>query len=721
MEAMGEDQQRDPFLPVALALRMFIASCCCGLLVAVYVPVKSLRKLFPDVNNGKEKHLLVEAVSILQALSSRIKEMWTFVTGLLRIDAKDEKSLDKFAVIYWVVLSQLFWSMVQVGFYFRYNSVLSALEAKDKALLYQEAFIQALIAALQQVAWGVQHIAIHRAEAMFNVHVSTKLVRAYLKRKLFYGNGTDTKHQLVILNDMQRFSGSLFKALTTILFPLFRLVLVYNFIAPITPKLQVLLISFSLYVMGIVVFSWWDYDSLDRTVTTARSNLGASLNGIEENAEALLFYQGEVVEEYRVMQLARKVADAVYTLKATMFKNGVFTWVNEELIQLLPYVLFSSEYFAGKIDLGGLIFIQHMCFYTFYVTNGIPGNIQTLKAVFVSGSNVKRVIQGPVPQLLNVERIEPPPPGEPVIVVEDLKVKFRKPLNGVSFQVNRGDKVLIEGGNGEGKTTIFRALAELLEDTKAQGKLRSISRDRSVFVPQNPYNVRGASLRDQVLFPRWNQSTADRPTDEQIQQALDKLQIWDRLSQPPETKGNNEPTAEPEEEDLDKRINRFLKRMDWNPLAASAGIMSSAVDRWFRDGIWNTQTEKRTRKRSKRKRRSHESKYDDSPRQISKTLDQVIDLSTLSGGERQLLGLARVLLILESLREVYGDRDGAAIAVLYLDEATSQLHAKTEEAVYSLLVEECETLVSIGHRKTLRKFHDYKYQLDEGLVHRQEL
>lgn len=58
---------------------------------------------------------------------------------------------------------------------------------------------------------------------------------------------------------------------------------------------------------------------------------------------------------------------------------------------------------------------------------------------------------------------------------------------------------------------------------------------------------------------------------------------------------------------------------------------------------------------------------------------------------------------------------------LFLDEATSQLHASTEESVYKLLLEECETVVSIGHRKTLRKFHDYKYQIDGGLVYKQEL
>lgn len=659
--ATGEEQQDDPYVLLVWALRISVAVVFGALVFALYVPTNALRKLFPNVNSGQENHVVVEAVSILQELSIRIGNIWKFIIGLFTIDEQDEQSLDKHSVVYWVLFTQLLWSAIQIAFYSRYNSMLSALEAKDKSLLYQEVAIQSFIAILQQIAWGIQHVAIHRAEAMFNVHVSAKLVRAYLKRKLFYGNGADTRNQLVILNDMQRFTGSSFKALTTIVFPLFRLVVIYSFIAPITPKVQSFLSIFALYIMTIVVFSWWDYDSLNRSVATANSKLGKALNGIEENAEALLFYEGEVVEEVRVKHLARAVAGSVYTLKATMFKNGLFTWINEELVQLLPFILFSREYFSGSIDLGGLIFIQQMSFYTFYVTNGIPGYMQTLKAVFISGNNVKRIIQGPVPKLLKVQKIDPPSYGEPVIVVEDLRVAFRKPLNGVSFKVNRGDKVLIEGENGAGKTTIFRALAELLEAERAEGRLQSLSRDRSIFVPQNPYNVPGVSLRDQILFPRWNTSTKGRPTDDQIQQVLHKLKIWDRLKQPPRAEEKPETKVEPQEDAFEKRIHRLWKRISWNPLAASAGVVTSLVDRWFLEGLWRVQ---RNKTRKKRKRRSRESKNDDEIYPESDALDQILDLSTLSGGERQLLGLARVLLILESLRERYGERDGAAIAVV---------------------------------------------------------
>jgi putative ATP-binding cassette transporter len=66
----------------------------------------------------------------------------------------------------------------------------------------------------------------------------------------------------------------------------------------------------------------------------------------------------------------------------------------------------------------------------------------------------------------------------------------------------------------------------------------------------------------------------------------------------------------------------------------------------------------------------------------------------LSGGEQQRLAFARVFL--------------AEPAVVFLDEATSALDEETEARLYRALREApwAPTVVSIGHRSTLRAFHD---------------
>ena len=49
-----------------------------------------------------------------------------------------------------------------------------------------------------------------------------------------------------------------------------------------------------------------------------------------------------------------------------------------------------------------------------------------------------------------------------------------------------------------------------------------------------------------------------------------------------------------------------------------------------------------------------------------------------------------------------------------MDEATSALDEQTEETMYELLAKELpdSAVISIGHRNTLRKYHQYNLQID---------
>jgi len=72
----------------------------------------------------------------------------------------------------------------------------------------------------------------------------------------------------------------------------------------------------------------------------------------------------------------------------------------------------------------------------------------------------------------------------------------------------------------------------------------------------------------------------------------------------------------------------------------------------------------------------------------------------LSGGQRQRICIARALL--------------KNAPILILDEATSALDPANEESLYRLLASTDTTLVSVGHRPTLLKYHKRVLELDDG-------
>jgi putative ATP-binding cassette transporter len=76
----------------------------------------------------------------------------------------------------------------------------------------------------------------------------------------------------------------------------------------------------------------------------------------------------------------------------------------------------------------------------------------------------------------------------------------------------------------------------------------------------------------------------------------------------------------------------------------------------------------------------------------------------LSGGEQQRLGFARVLLLRP--------------AIVFLDEATSALDEAGETALYRLLreAEWRPTIVSVGHHRTLTRFHNSVVDLGQGKI-----
>ena len=168
--------------------------------------------------------------------------------------------------------------------------------------------------------------------------------------------------------------------------------------------------------------------------------------------------------------------------------------------------------------------------------------------------------------------------------------------------IKHGDKVLIKGKTGAGKTTLFRVLSTLWPFGKGSV---SMPEGKSVMVlPQQPYFPFG-TLAGAICYP----DPSDKYSRSDIEKAL-----------------------------RDVGMEKFIPRLD-------------------DVGFWNQQ---------------------------------------LSGGEQQRVSLARAML---------HDPD-----YLFFDEATASVDEPSEELLYKMLLDRMKdsTIISIGHRSSLEKFHERK-------------
>ncbi len=94
----------------------------------------------------------------------------------------------------------------------------------------------------------------------------------------------------------------------------------------------------------------------------------------------------------------------------------------------------------------------------------------------------------------------------------------RQLFSGISLTVNTGERLLIVGPSGAGKTSLLRAIAGLWKS--GTGTISRNPLNEAFFIPQRPYCVQG-SLREQLLYPR--ETEGAQISDAQLQQALQQV------------------------------------------------------------------------------------------------------------------------------------------------------------------------------------------------------
>lgn len=339
----------------------------------------------------------------------------------------------------------------------------------------------------------------------------------------------------------------------------------------------------------------------------------AEMTRLRENGESIALIRGDEGELRATLDnYARVVKGWMKVIRQQGVIASVYN-LNVALFPVVPLLLAAPKYLAGEMTLGSVMQTAAAFSAVLSALNWFADNFVRLAEWFASVKRVDELVDtlegvdagtlaGPS------EKIDLKQGDDESIHIKDAQVAHRDGrvvVDSASEVIAPGDKVLIAGESGTGKSTLIRALAGLWP--WGTGVIEMPKSASVAFVPQKPYIPRG-TMRAIVSYP--------------------------------ETEGTFS----------DAEIVEALKR-------CGVGYLAKRLEE---EAAW---------------------------------------AETLSGGERQAIAFARLLL----------QKPG----VIIMDEATSALDEDRQATLMAFFRGDLatSTLISVGHRPGLEEYHDRKLTL----------
>lgn len=275
----------------------------------------------------------------------------------------------------------------------------------------------------------------------------------------------------------------------------------------------------------------------------AESDHRFALIRMRENSEAIAMIRGEPDEDRAMRAAFQRVLAVMKDLygreRALMYLTSAYYMV----AGVVPIVVASPRYFAGAITLGVLMQITQAFL---EVTRSLNWFVDKFPLLADWRSHVERVAaledtfeaaEGMEADQTITLLVGPDEQGREVLAFRDLQVGHADGnvvIQDANAEVQAGEKVLIVGESGTGKSTLFRAVAGLWP--WGAGTIRTPPREKMFFMPQRPYLPLG-TLRAALAYPAAPTRFADAAMRAALERCelphlvprLDEEDRWDRV------------------------------------------------------------------------------------------------------------------------------------------------------------------------------------------------
>ncbi|MBC8013556.1 MAG: ABC transporter ATP-binding protein/permease [Methyloceanibacter sp.] len=443
------------------------------------------------------------------------------------------------ALLLTVIALQLFQVWLNVRFNTWYNAFYTALQNKDWNTFIFQIGVFSLLAAFFIVSavyqlYLQQWLQIRWRNWLTNRYVGRWLGQGTHYRMRLKGDQADNPDQR-IADDIREFVDSTLNIGIALLGSIVTLVSFVVILWGLSATTPLMIGSSSFQIPGYLVWAALIYAVIGTWITHLvgrpliklnfdqqryEADFRFSLVRLRENAEEVTLLAGEPAEEERLRDrfgwVIRNWYDIMWRRKRLTFLTAGYS----QVALIFPFLVVSPVYFFGAMTLGGLMqivsaFGQVQSALSFFVT--AYTSIADWKAVLNRLSGFEASIDWAQGLDRTAPRLEFLSDGSSALLVEELAVGLPNGQEIVrlsSLSIEPGERVLVTGPSGAGKTSLFRALGGVWPF--GSGSIH-VPKGASVLVlPQHSYLPLG-SLRGALAYP----GTADAFTQGEIEEVLD--------------------------------------------------------------------------------------------------------------------------------------------------------------------------------------------------------